>query len=182
MAIAIVQELRELDRTSTGREKVVAFVKKLESLKTWEEILKLLLVSHRALLAESTSFLSEFKLHSYKNIQDLPNHIKDLSNRYAFIIADLSFSLEPYVRCCLTKYYFTYIKTYSDHYFALSKALAINSSITDAPKIDLNTLENYEEVKKLLLVAFKVKLPMVELKELRQFCIRWRIFSQHRLK
>lgn len=77
--VAIVQELKELDRTSTGREKVSVFVKKLESLKTWEEILKLLLVSHHAILAESTTFLSEFKLHSYKNIQELTNHIKELS-------------------------------------------------------------------------------------------------------
>ncbi len=135
----------------------MAFIEKIESLKTWEEIVKTLLIAHQAINEGALTFLKEFTLHSFKNIQELSKNVKDKSIMLIFLPNTNTF-LESYDRCTLTEHYYRYLMAYCENYFAITDVLQASRTIgKDADTlITLKNIEGYIVLKQLLFIVAKV--------------------------
>jgi len=139
----ILTELREVICSRNKTEKQLIFIKKLESLKTWEEVSKLLLIAHKAINEGALEFLNEFTLHSFKNILDLTNNAKDT---------------RALIRCSLVEHYYKYIRTYSENYFAVTSAMHASAKIEEEEFAkSMRHIKNFQVLKQLLNIALKTE-------------------------
>lgn len=78
-SIAIVAGLQDDDKNPIMMHNVNYLLDKLGSTKKWEDIAKLLYITHRAMKCESLVFIREFEKRDFNNIVSLPEHKEDIS-------------------------------------------------------------------------------------------------------